>query len=364
MNLQIGIVGLPNVGKSTLFNALTKTQNAQAANFPFCTIDPNIGTVPVPDERLEKLAEIVQPEKTIPAMVEFVDIAGLVAGASKGEGLGNKFLSHIRECNAVCHVLRDFENDDIHHVSGSVNPKNDWEIIIAELILADLESAQSQKERLDKKSRSGDKEAAKEVVLLEKIEKSLTEGHMVNQLKMSEEEKIILPRFQLITAKPFLVVANEVETEVKNFSAENFREKIGVPTSVPIIPLSAQIESEMATLTREEAREMLAEFGITEPGLDRLIREAFNLLGLQVYFTAGKTEARAWTIRVGDRAPQAAGVIHTDFEKGFIKAEVVSYRDYVQYRGETEAKNAGKLRLEGKEYEVQDGDVIHFRFAN
>ncbi|MCF7917642.1 redox-regulated ATPase YchF [Candidatus Gracilibacteria bacterium] len=362
MNLKIGIVGLPNVGKSTLFNALTRSSKAAAANFPFCTIDPNVGIVEVPDSRLKKLAEIVHPEKIVPSIVEFVDIAGLVKGASQGEGLGNQFLSHIRECNAICHVLRDFTDTNVHHVAGEIDPRNDWEIIVTELILADLQSAERQIDSVIRKARSGDKEAKIDLSVLEKIKKSLEEGILASSLELSEEESAAAKRFQLLTMKKFIIVANVSEIDFPTFDEAKFRAKIGANSAIPIIPVCAKIEAELATLSLEEAHEFLAELGAKHSGLENLIHQSFNILGLESYFTAGPKEVRAWTIRRNSTAPQAAGEIHTDFEKGFIKAEVISYADYIAYNGEQGAKEKGRLRIEGKEYVVQDGDVMHFRF--
>jgi len=362
MNLKIGIVGLPNVGKSTLFNALTKSQQAAAENFPFCTIDPNIGLVEVPDKRIDKLAEIVQPQKIQRSVVEFVDIAGLVEGASKGEGLGNKFLSHIRECNAIAHVLRDFKDTDIHHVSGKINPAEDLSIILTELILADLESITRQIDRVAKKARAGDKQSVKDLNLLERFKEALEAGELARSLELTEEEEFSSKQFGLLTTKPFFVVANISEDSFSNFNEDDFREKAKVSNNIPIVPICAKIESELADLTEEEGQMFLEEIGAKQSGLESLIHKAFDLLGLQSYFTAGVQEVRAWTIYKGDLAPQAAGAIHTDFEKGFIKADVIAYTDFVANNGESGAKDAGKMRLEGKEYIVQDGDVMHFKF--
>ena len=364
MNLKIGIVGLPNVGKSTLFNALTKSQQAEAANFPFCTIDPNVGLVNVPDERLQKITAIAEPEKVIPASVEFVDIAGLVAGASQGEGLGNKFLSHIRECHVIAHVLRDFESEDIHHVSGKVDPAEDLSVILTELILADLESITRQLERTSRKAKTGDKDALKDVELLERFKTAFEAGELASSLELTEEEQVLSKRFALLTQKQFLIVANTAEETLANFSVPDFRSKVRAADHIPIVPICAQVEAELAELSDAEAQEFLETLGVAKSGLESLIRTAFTLLGLQNYFTAGKTEVRAWTIRVGDKAPQAAGAIHTDFEKGFIKADVIAYQDFVDCDGESGAKEAGKMRMEGKEYMVQDGDVMHFKFNN
>lgn len=363
MNLKIGIVGLPNVGKSTLFNALTKSENAAAENFPFCTIDPNVGIVEVPDKRVDQLSAIVKPEKVIRSIVEFVDIAGLVEGASKGEGLGNKFLSHIRECNAICHVLRDFEDTNIHHVSGKVDPKTDLEVILTELILADLESVQKQIDRVSKKAKTGDKDAKKELALLEHYESFLAEGKLAITLELTDEDdKKLAKQFQLLTNKAFIIVANTSEADFANFDEASFRQKIGGHNDIPIVPICAKVEAELADLDEEEAQLFLEELGAEKSGLESLIQKGFELLKLQSYFTAGPKEVRSWTIRQGDTAPQAAGAIHTDFEKGFIRAETISFDDYVTCGGESEAKEKGKMRTEGKEYVVHDGDVMHFRF--
>lgn len=362
MNLKIGIVGLPNVGKSTLFNALTKSENAAAENFPFCTIDPNVGIVEVPDKRVDMLAKIVNPQKVIRSIVEFVDIAGLVKGASQGEGLGNKFLSHIRECTAICHVLRDFEDSDIHHVDGKIDPKNDLEVILTELILADLESVQKQRERVEKKAKSGDKEAKKELELLQKYEKILQEGRLASTLETDEEERLCAKKFQLLTQKPFIIVANTSEKDFADFDETAFRKKIGGHEAIPIVPICARVEAQLADLSDEEAQMFLDELGADKSGLESLIQKGFELLGLQSYFTAGVQEVRSWTIRKGDTAPQAAGAIHGDFEKGFIRAETIAFDDYIACGGEAGAKEHGKMRTEGKEYIVKDGDVMHFRF--
>lgn len=362
MNLKIGIVGLPNVGKSTLFNALTKSAKAEAQNFPFCTIDPNVGIVEVPDQRVNKLTEIVKPEKVQRSTVEFVDIAGLVKGASQGEGLGNKFLSHIRECNAICHVLRDFESTEIHHVSGNVNPKSDFEVILTELILADLESVDRQIERVSRKSRTGDKESAKELELLKRIKTALENNNLASSVEITKDEEKTFHHFHLLTSKKFMIVANTSEAHFSEFDEQSFRTKVALRDEIPVIPVCAKIESELVDLTEAEAREFLEELGAKESGLENLIHKAFDLLGLQSYFTAGVKEVRAWTIRKGSTAPQAAGEIHTDFERGFIKADVIAYDDFVQNNGEAGAKEAGKMRMEGKDYIVKDGDVMHFKF--
>jgi len=364
MNLKIGIVGLPNVGKSTLFNALTKSSNAEAANFPFCTIDPNVGIVEVPDQRLKKLAELVSPEKVMSSVVEFVDIAGLVKGASEGEGLGNQFLSHIRECHAICHVLRAFESADIHHVDGNINPKSDLEVIMTELILADLQSVNKQIDRVSKKTRSGDKDAKLELELLEKCKATLEEEKLISSLEFNEDEQIIVKRFQMLTAKPYLVVANVSEDQFSGFDVAGFKSQVNIPEDIPVTPVCAKFEADLCDMTDEEVEIFLEEIGAKTSGLEALIQKSFELLGLQSYFTAGPKEVRAWTIRQGSTAPQAAGEIHTDFEKGFIKADVIAYEDYVSCGSESAAKEAGKLRMEGKEYIVADGDVMHFKFNN
>lgn len=364
MNLKIGIVGLPNVGKSTLFNALTKSKNAEAANFPFCTIEPNVGLVAVPDKRLGKLAEIVNPEKVQYSSVEFVDIAGLVEGASKGEGLGNKFLSHIRECNAIVHVLRDFEDADVHHVDGKVDPGQDFGVILTELILADLDSVDRQLEKVQRKGKTGDKEAKLDADLLTRFKEALENEKLANTVELTEDEVTMAKKYQMLTGKKFLIVANTAEETFSDFDVAAFAAKVTAPEGVPVVPICAQIEAELADLSDEDAQEFLESIGAEHSGLENLIHACFSLLGLQSYFTAGVQEVRAWTIKVGDTAPQAAGAIHTDFEKGFIKADVIAYQDFVDSNGEAAAKDAGKMRLEGKDYIVQDGDVMHFKFNN
>ncbi|MBK6980783.1 MAG: redox-regulated ATPase YchF [Betaproteobacteria bacterium] len=361
MTLQCGIVGLPNVGKSTLFNALTKAGIA-AENYPFCTIEPNVGVVEVPDPRLAKIAAIAKPLKVIPAIVEFVDIAGLVAGASKGEGLGNQFLANIRETNAIANVVRCFADDNVVHVAGKVDPISDIEVIHTELALADMATVDKLRERTISTARSGDKEAVKLVAVLEKVQKALDGLHPVRAMGLSAEEMELLRPLFLLTAKPALYVAN---VEEHGFEGNPLLERVkeyAAKEGAPVVAICAKLESEIADLAGADKEIFLADMGMHEPGLDRLIRATFGLLGLQTYFTAGEKEVRAWTIHKGDTAPQAAGVIHTDFEKGFIRAEVTAYDDFVSLGGEKGAKEAGKMRLEGKEYVVKDGDVMHFRF--
>jgi ribosome-binding ATPase len=361
MGFKCGIVGLPNVGKSTLFNCLTKAEIA-AENYPFCTIEPNVGMVPVPDPRLDELAAIVKPERVVPTMMQFVDIAGLVAGASKGEGLGNKFLSHIRETDAIAHIVRCFVNDDVTHVAGKVDPLADIETIDTELVLADLDTAERALDRIARQTKSGDKEAKKLAAVLERVVAHLGEGHPLRTLELEAEDRVLLRTWQFITAKPVLYVANVDDSAAEdNEMVVRVRERAAAE-GAEVVVLCAALEAELAELSPEDQAEFLAELGQTEPGLHRLIRAGYQLLDLLTFFTAGPKEVRAWTVRKGSTAPQAAGRIHTDFEKGFIRAEVTAYADYIACQGESGAKAAGKLRLEGRDYIVAEADVMHFRF--
>ncbi|MFM0327251.1 redox-regulated ATPase YchF [Caballeronia glebae] len=362
MSLQCGIVGLPNVGKSTLFNALTKAGIA-AENYPFCTIEPNVGVVEVPDARLTALATIVKPERILPAVVEFVDIAGLVAGASKGEGLGNQFLANIRETDAITHVVRCFEDENVIHVAGKIDPISDIEVINTELALADLATVEKAQSRYTKAAKSGnDKEAIKLVAVLEKVRAQLDQAKPVRGLSLSEDELLLIKPFCLITAKPTMYVANVKDDGFENNPHLDMVRKHAEAENAPVVAVCAAIEAEIADLDDADKQEFLADMGMDEPGLNRVIRAGYKLLGLQTYFTAGVKEVRAWTIHIGDTAPQAAGAIHTDFERGFIRAQTISFDDYIAYKGEQGAKEAGKMRAEGKEYVVHDGDVMNFLF--
>ncbi|UXI67411.1 redox-regulated ATPase YchF [Tahibacter amnicola] len=361
MGIKCGIVGLPNVGKSTLFNALTKAGIA-AANFPFCTIDPNVGVVPVPDPRLQDLADIVKPQKVIPTSMEFVDIAGLVAGASKGEGLGNKFLAHIREVDAIAHVVRCFEHSDIVHVAGKVDPISDIETIDTELALADLESVEKALNRVERAAKANDKEALAKRPVLQKLAAVLNEGRSARSAGLDDEEKALVRDLFLLTLKPLMYIANVLENGFTNNPHLDKVRARAATEGAEVVPVCAAIEEELSQLDDADRDAFLADMGLEEPGLNRVIRAGYKLLGLQTYFTAGVKEVRAWQVKIGATAPQAAGVIHTDFERGFIRAETIAYDDFIKYKGESGARDAGRLRLEGKEYIVKEGDVLHFRF--
>lgn len=364
MALKIGIVGLPNVGKSTLFNALTRSKSAQAENYPFCTIEPNVGVVEVPDQRLNRLSEVSGSEKIIPTAIEFVDIAGLVKGASTGEGLGNKFLAHIRECDAIGHVVRIFKDANITHVHSDTTPKFDREVIESELLLADMQTMEKRLQKAISDAKSGDKERKEYADLLGKVMENLQSGKMAIDLGLTEEELLKLRDLHLLTLKPHLYIVNLHENEIGNIDISKYASELGIENHDKIIPICAKVEEELGDFNEEEAKEYLDSLGLSETGLNSLIQKAYNTLGLITFFTSGPKETRAWTVKEGAFAPQAAGEIHTDFEKGFIKAEVAGWQDLVEHGGEHKAKEKGLLRIEGKEYKVNDGDVMHFRFSS
>lgn len=362
MALKIGIIGLPNVGKSTLFNALLRARSAPASNYPFCTIDPNVGIVEVPDERLSQISEIVRPQKTIPTIIEFKDIAGLVKGASKGEGLGNQFLSHIRECHAIAQVVRIFEDKNIAHIHGTIDPKRDIEIVETELILADLQTLEKRLQKAKTEAKSGDKKLMKYVALLEKLQSVLNSGQRAKKCELTEEEKEELADLHLLTSKPVIYIANCQEEQIGKINTEELQKQMELKDK--IIPICAKTEEDLIDFSQEEMREYLKELNLKETGLNALIKEAYKVLDLETFFTiTGGKEVRAWTVKKGTLAPKAAGIIHTDFEKGFIKAEVVSYKDFVEHKGETEVREKGLIRTEGKNYKIQDGDIVHFKFS-
>ncbi|MBD3330856.1 redox-regulated ATPase YchF [Candidatus Peregrinibacteria bacterium] len=362
MSLNIGIVGLPNVGKSTIFNALTKTAAAQAENYPFCTIDPNVGIVEVPDKRLHQLAEVSGSEKIIPATIKFVDIAGLVKGASKGEGLGNKFLSHIRECEAIAHVIRAFSDSNITHVHGEIEPGNDKDIIESELLISDTQTVEKRLEKARTEAKSGDKEKKSYLELIDMVSEKLNEGVLANEIELNEEQKELISDLHLLTMKPNLYIVNLHEDDIAGADRKEYAKKLGLKSENQVILISAKVEQELIGFDEQEAKDYLKDLGLEAPGLHALIKSAYETLGLITYFTSGPKETHAWTVRKGASAPKAAGVIHTDFEKGFIKAEVINWEDFVNCGSEISAKEKGLLRIEGKEYLVKDGDVIHFRF--
>jgi len=364
MSLNIAIVGLPNVGKSTIFNALTKSFAAQTANYPFCTIEPNIGIVEVPDERLDNLAKLSNSEKKIPAVIKFVDIAGLVKGASTGEGLGNKFLSNIRECSAIAHIVRVFDDPNITHVHGEINPKSDKEIIESELILADLQTVEKRLDKARSDAKSGSKDKKTYFELIEKIYTSLSSGKLANEIDLKQDELDEIKDLHLLTQKPNIYIINLPEDKLSNFNKKEYKDLLEVDDENRIIPICAKIEEELQGFSQEEAKEYLSDLGIKSSGLDELIKSAYMTLGLMTYFTVGPKEAHAWTIDINTPAPKAAAAIHTDFEKGFIKAEVISYEDFIKAGSELKAKESGLMRLEGKEYIVEDGDIMHFKFSS